>query len=332
MQRVSLGSEEKESPRKAAPDFYVSSGSTLLDLVLGGGWPRGRIMNIVGDRSVGKTGLAIEACANFARVGSSKCCRYGEAESAFDDAYAEMLGMPKGITRPTDPLETVEQFHDDLDAFLKKGIKVKPLFYVLDSLDALSDAAEMDRGMEEATYGQDKAKQLSKLFRKLTSRLEHEDCSLFVISQVRDNIGVKFGPKTKRSGGKALDFYASQILWLSQLRQLKRTVRGVERTYGIEVRVRATKNKVGLPFREADIQLIFNYGIDDEMSMIEYLKKYKAWTGADKLESVQRAIVKAREAQDREHVDHLRELLAEDVISHWMGIEAQIEPPMRKYA
>ncbi len=118
------------------------------DLVLGGGWGVGRVVNVVGDRSSGKTLLAIEACANYSIVGNAEDHRYAEAESAFDHAYAQTIGMPEGIQFPDEQLRTVEDFYHDINGYLEtqKKKKAELGLYVLDSLDALSDEAEMERG------------------------------------------------------------------------------------------------------------------------------------------------------------------------------------------
>src|SRR4051812_10773815 len=123
-----------------------STGSTLLDLALGGGWPVGRIFNIVGDKSVGKTLLAVEAFANFSIKYKGSLMRYAEAEAAFDESFAELLGFPKSVSRPKELLNTVEDFRDDLSKFLKDLEEEDSAgLYILDSLDALSDESEVKR-------------------------------------------------------------------------------------------------------------------------------------------------------------------------------------------
>ena len=326
----------QEAPR--ASDYfsedYISSGSFLLDLALGGGWCRGRVANVVGDKSSGKTLLAIEACANFAKRFEEDNIRYAESEAAFLDAYAAKIGMPPGahLTDETNRIETVEQLYEDLSAFLQDRAGKTALLYVLDSLDSLSDAAELEREFGEGTYGTGKAKAMSEMFRRLVGDLRDKDCLLFIISQVRDNIGVTFGETKKRSGGKALDFYASQVLWLAETGKIKHTVRGVERVTGSHVRARCKKNKVGTPFREVDIDIVFSYGVDDESSMIEWLKKNK---GLDLLDlsdkEARKRLDDARQARDRAAVVDIRDRLQAAVYEHWMAIEADLEPPLPKY-
>lgn len=253
---------------------FFSSGCTLLNLALGGGWGQGRIVNVIGDRSTGKTLLAIEGCANFLLTNSKGLIRYKEAEAAFDESYAELLGMPLKRIDFAPDFETVEEFQRDLTAFAALCARRKrPGLYVLDSLDALSDKAEMERDIEKASYGGDKAKQLSQMFRKTVRKMERANVTLFIISQTRDKIGVMFGKRWTRSGGKALDFYASQIVYLAEIEKLKQTYKGAQRTVGVKIRAQIEKNKCGLPFRQADFPIRFGYGIDDDEANLEFLQK-----------------------------------------------------------
>lgn len=265
-----------ERKRLSADLTFIPTGSTLFDLALGGGWAADRIFNVVGDRSSGKTLLGIEAFANFAKIRLEGGKRYAEAESAFADKYAEQLGMPPDVERPETPLETVEGWDADLEEHMKKP---GPSLYILDSLDALSDDAEKARDITETnTFGTQKAKKLSELFRRRVRQLADANCTLGVISQVRENVGVSFGEHYTRSGGKALDFYCTQIVWLSEVCKITKTVNGQERATGITVRARVKKNKAALPFREVEFTIIFGYGVDDELSMIDWLTTLKAYT------------------------------------------------------
>ena len=282
---------------------FISSGCTVLDCVLGGGWPLGRIVNVVGDRSTGKTLLAMEAIANFFPKYDNGWVRYVEAESAFDEDYASALGIPMSRVESKNDLDTVEAVFEDLDSISYE----EPGLYIVDCLDALSDKAEMDRGIGEGSYGAAKAKKLSELFRRLVRKLAQKNIFVMIISQVRDNIGATFGEKHSRSGGKALDFYASQILWLAHIKTLKRTINKVERPTGITVRARCKKNKIGLPFRQCDFDIRFGYGIDDIGASTEFLN------------TLGKAAPKTPEA------------LREAVIREWYAIEKKFIPETRKY-
>jgi recombination protein RecA len=311
----------------------ISSGCEILNCVIGGGWPLGRIANIVGDRSTGKTLLAIEAMANFCAQFPDGQAVYCETEAAFDDDYAEALGLNmKRIQR--DECTTVEELFDNLVAFIAKVGAEGQGLYIVDSLDALSDKAEQERGIADSTYGASKPKQLGQLFRRLAKPLEQSGVCVMIISQVRDAIGVAFGEKHTRSGGKALDFYASQIVWLANMGQIKKTINKTQRTIGVTIKARCKKCKIGMPFREATFDIIFGYGVDDIGSNLEFLKD-AGELPRFKLGSTDQAIAQykksfAAEGTEEQAVERLR--LAEIVRKVWFGIEKSFLPPKGKYA
>lgn len=332
---------EELKTRKVAQDnlgtfSFFSSGSTILDLALGGGWAYPRIFNIVGDKSTGKTGNAIEAFANF-KIAFPVCrMRYAEAEAAFDEGYAEVLGFPPEVTRPDDMLNTVEEFRDDVYKFASES-KGVPSLYILDSLDALSDAGEVERFQEKLKgkdvsegYGAKKAKEMSAMFRQVVRHISKNNCALGIISQVRENIGVTFGSKYTRSGGKALDFYCSQVLTLAEIGKKTQTVRGDTRVIGVDVLGKVTKLKVGRPFREAEYRIIFEYGIDDHISMLEWMKEGKHLAD-EAYKDIKKKIEKARDAQDYKTLAELHSQLKQDVTSIWIAVEKELTPPVRKY-
>lgn len=318
--------------RLAEPEVKMfPTGCTLLDLQQGGGWVLGRCVNVVGDSSTGKTGLAIEAASNFARIYGPECVRYVETEAAFDERYAERLGLPSHIQRST-AVRLVEDFNDDLSDFLK-GLKGSAGLYVIDSVDALSSQAEADRSIsDKSTYATEKAKVLGEVFRRQVVDIAKKNVCLFLISQTRDNIGNPFLPKT-RSGGRALDFYSSQTVWLSELGKDKHTVSGVERITGINVRAANRKNKVGEPYRTVDILIVFNYGIDDEVSCIAWLKRNKAdeSTLLMPLDAYERAIRRARDKHALDDLSRYAGDLRAATKARWLEIENALRPPIKKY-
>ena len=312
---------------------FISSGCTVLDCALGGGWCLGRTVNIVGDRSTAKTALGTEALINFKlQFPKGKAC-YRDIEGAFDERYAEAMGLPLDEVDFGDgKLDTVEQFAADFEPFLDQQIKNdEPGIYIVDSWDALSDAAEMDRAVGEATYGMGKAKMSSELFRKFTRKIERSKVLLIIISQVRDNIGAMFGEKHKRSGGRALDFYSSQILWLSHIKTLKKTINKVERPYGVTIRSKVKKNKVGLPFRECDWDFVFGFGIDDLVAGVEWLKEVGK-LGTMNLKDVEfkNYIKEIVNLSDAEYAEE-RKNVAMAVKQAWAEVETQFIPARRKY-
>jgi recombination protein RecA len=321
------------SPTEYEPAKFISSGSTLLDLVLGGGWAQGRVSNIVGDKSTGKTLLAIEATANFKRKSRLDRIRYGEAEAAFDRDYAQTMGLPKDISL-SEEMRTVEDFHKDLDSFMT-GLKgTDPALYVLDSLDSLTDDAELERELGDATYGTAKAKLMSEFFRRSTRSMASKNCSLMVISQIRDKIGVTFGETKTRGGGKALDFYCSQIIWLAEIGKLKRTYQGIDRVVGLTILAKCKKNKVGPAYRDAEIDLIFGYGIDDDISMLKWLKKAKVDISRISNHTAEQwplMIADARRRQDRASMQQLNRILRGAVVDRWLEVDQHLAPPCSKY-
>lgn len=323
---------------KAAGLKFVSSGCSIMDAALGGGYVLGRVVNVVGDRSAGKTLIAMEVSANFAITYKDGWIRYAEAESAFDKAYAAEMGMPvERVTFNADgqPIETIEQVHDDLVKMMDEN-KGRPGLYILDSLDAISDEDEMaEDDFNKGTYGGKKPKQIGKLFRKLVSRMEQENVLLLVISQIRDKIGVTFGETKTRSGGKALDFYATHIVWIATIQTLKKTINGIERPIGVRTRAKVKKNKVGLPFREAEYNIIFGYGIDDLTAAVEWLIEVGRGKELTEKLGITQAGYKVRIANIRnkggQEVKDLRDQLRKMVFKAWGEIETTFLNKAKKY-
>jgi len=256
---------------KPRPLTFIPTGCQLLDLALGGGWAKNRIANIIGDKSTGKTLLMIEACANFAREFPKGRIIYRESEAAFDQSYAAALGMPiDRVDFGEEQLDTVEDFFEDLSKVMRTKTDC---LYIIDSLDALSDRAELERNIDQPSYGGEKAKKMSQLFRRLARDIKRSNVTLLIVSQVRDKIGARFGRKTTRTGGRALDFYASQVLYLTQLGRLVKKFRKIKRPTGVRVLGFVDKNKISIPFREAEFVIKFGYGIDDQAASLNFLKQ-----------------------------------------------------------
>lgn len=312
---------------------FIKSGSKVLDLALGGGWAENRIANIVGDKSTGKTLLCIEACANFAAKYPKGNIRYRESEAAFDKGYAHALGMPVDrIDFGEGKMETVEDLFEDLTRIITKA-RQKELV-VVDSLDALSDRSEMEREIDEGSYGANKAKKMSELFRRLTQKMSDKDVTLLIVSQVRDKIGVTFGAKHTRTGGRALDFYASQVLMLAHLSRIVRVSKGLKRATGVRVLGKLDKNKVSLPFREAEFSINFGYGVNDVQSCIDFLKASKAFKAKDwdmtedESKNYLPELLDKSPADEREFMRELHEA----VTNRWYEVEQSLMPARPKYA
>jgi recombination protein RecA len=267
------------------PTGFVTAGCQVLDSTMGFGYPLGKIVNVVGNKSTGKTLLAIELCANFHRAFPESKIYYHESEAAFDKPYAATLGMPIEAIDFVEPSKTisdvftVEGLFKKLDEIVEGKIKAKdksPTIYILDSLDALSDAKELTTEIDEGSYGMAKARQLSQLFRRLVHKMNEANLMFLVISQVRTKVNATaFGEKTTRAGGMALDFYASIILHLHETEKIKKTINGITRPIGVWITVKCKKNKVALPFRECEVPIHFGFGIEDVVANLNFLKGVK---------------------------------------------------------
>lgn len=311
---------------RASTVEMFTTGCVILDCVLGGGWAYSRVANIVGDKATGKTLLAIEAAANFGIANPKGKIVYAECEAAFDEDYAESLGLP--VDRVEFPeIATVEDLFEDLEKRLKSKVRT---LYIVDSLDALSDRAEQERKIDKGTYGT-KASQVSALFRRINKRLSKSKLTLMVVSQVRDNIGVTFGERNKRSGGRALDFYATHAIWLHGAQKIKKTRGGIQREIGLNIRVKCKKNKVGPPFRECTFPLIYGYGMEDLAASLEFLILVK------KTKAIGMTAVNAGKLLKK--LDHLtfdeyeeeRANVGSAVREVWAAIETTFQPKRRKY-
>ncbi len=317
------------------PDLsFVKSGCTLLDCALGGGWALGRVVNIVGDKSTAKTALAVEALTNFLQQYPEGKAAYRDAEAAFDQGYAEAMCLPIDKVDFGDldkPIVTMEEFYEDLERFVGTcgGSNRPPGIYVLDSLDALTTDDETKKELGDQGYGTQKAKLLSELFRKLARKVEQSNVLLVIVSQVRDNIGAMFGEKHKRSGGRALDFYASQIVWLSKLKTLDRTIRKAKRAYGVRIKANVKKNKIGLPHRTCEFDFIFGYGVEDMGACLEWLDD----VGRIKdvfVDGIAGSLANL-ETMDNETYRKLQPVVAEATKKVWAEVDTSFLPTRRKY-
>lgn len=321
---------------------FVPTGCTTLDLAMGGGWVFGRIGNIVGDKSSGKTLMMIEATANYAKLYPKHKIRYWETEAAFDPGYAKALGMPVGRIDfgpkekgRTIMLETVEDLFERLEDVVNNA--TGPELIIVDSLDALSDRKERSRGLDEGSYGGDKAKMLSRMFRELTGRMEEIGITLLIVSQLRDNVGAMFGEKHKRSGGRALDFYCTHVIWLAHIGRLTQTFMKQKRATGVIVKAQVKKNKISLPFRSAEFDIRFGYGTDDAQACVDWLKN------TSNLKDVDLIRVKGETDPTKFYLDKLHETCTPDeerehmamlraaVAKRWYEIERSTLPTRGKY-
>lgn len=308
---------------------FISTGAKVLDLIMGGGWARGRVGNVYGDTSTGKTLLMIEACRNFSDSVPKGKIRYREAEEAFDESYAKALGLPVGrVDFGDNTLDTVEDMFEDLEKVCA-GAK-GPELYIVDSLDSLAHRAELKRGIGEAAYGGEKAKVMSQLFRSVVRQLGDKDVTLLIVSQLRDTFA-RFGKTKKPSGGKALPYYSSQQMALVQTGVLKKTMQGIERPVGITVKAKMDKNKVGLPYREASFDIRFGFGIDDAAACVKWLETTNYLGDVDLVKKEIPKYLKELDAMTRQDYDSELIDLRKAVENRWYEVESGFLPTRSKY-
>jgi len=340
---------------------FINSGSIILNLAASqkardGGWARGRIINLVGDGSTGKTLLALEAAAQLHYYGKKIKTKlfpkvekidivYWNKETVMDFPLEKMYGpsFSKSIEW-SDKCQTAEQWGRDVFRRVRAHKLGQQFLGILDSIDSLGTEAgkvRLDKSIKrdepladgekaekaKGSYGTgtERAKYFSAdLFNNLCSEMQGKDFTLILISQVRDNINAgMFEKKQIRAGGKALDFYTHQVSWLSTAGRLKKEYDKEKRVYGITIRAKFERSKVAPPFREAEVDILFDYGLDNIGSMTEFLPSDRIQIAFG--ESFNKQVSREQLVEVADNDPQIYEKLVDTVEAYWKEIEANTQ-------
>jgi recombination protein RecA len=339
-----------EKPELDKDHLFVPTGSALLNLALSdradGGFLTGKIANIIGDSSSGKTFQALTLLAEAAHDPrfDNYLLIYDDAEAACEFDFVKLFGqktadriLPPSLDRENPGYSiTLTGLQSNIRRLLKGD---KPFIYIQDSLDVLTTEAELKHAEElqkahesgkeaKGTYGMEKAKQASILLRLIAADIKKTDSLVIIISQTRDNIDPMSFQRKTRAGGRALTFYCSMEMWLAVAKKLAININDRKRNIGIVSRIKITKNKFNGKMREIDVPILYSFGVDDIGACVDFLIAEKHWAKSES------GRVDAHEFQASLFRDKLVEVidskgwtdrLHQITEKVWNGIEEQLE-------
>ncbi len=303
----------------------VSTSSTMLNLALSdnseGGFYLGTIVNIIGDSAAGKTFLLWSIFAEMCHDSrfDEHDITYDEPEASLEFNIPTLFGDETSNRVELAASESVEAWHDSV---LDKANEGVPFIEGLDSLDAICDEDEIERDIRKGTFGGKKPKLMSEILRKIVQKVKGSNSMVFIISQTRDNIGITFGSKKTRSGGRALKFFASHEIWLAIKGHIKRKDRDV----GVEVVVKVGKNKLTGKLRQVEFPIYYDYGVDDTVSCIRFLITEGVFT-RKKGGEITSPFINAKEDDLANYIEsnNLKGELVQMVTDKWREIEDSIK-------
>ena len=263
---------------------FVSSGSSMLDLVISngpnGGFPVGRITEITGLEASGKSLLAAHTLANTQKKGGVAV--YIDTENAVSHEFLQAIGvdLQKMLYVPLDTIEDIFEAIEHIIETIRSSDRDRLVTIVVDSVAGSTTKVEAESDYDKDGWATSKAIIISKAMRKITNMIGRQKVTLIFTNQLRQKLGVMFGDPWTTSGGKALAFHSSVRLRLKQMGQIKMKVDGVDQVIGIKCRAQVVKNRVGPPLRMINYDMYFDSGIDDFGGWLGTLKDYKIVTTA----------------------------------------------------
>jgi len=328
---------------------WISTGCTVLDLAISnrypGGIPLGRTVRIYGGESTCKTVLGMTILGSVQRKGG--IAFFIDTERTFDPVWAKLFGLKcsdldiwrygcwwnPGKVNEFDQPETVEDLFDEYINRIVSLDDPRPKVIIVDSLTALPSKVEIEGDLGDASYGTTRAKQIGAGLRKYNGRLSSSNTSLIFIDQSRDAIGLQFGSKEVTSGGRAPKFYSSVII---HLRDGGKVTNKKKIEVGVWVNFKIVKNKAAPPFRKSSFKIIWNYGLDDVGTNLDFLKFCQELSGKEGARKSGRVLFDDKNmfmSQMIMHVeeDNLEEKLEKEVFEKWTELYSQEERKQRKW-